>query len=234
MIVNIPKPMDEVKELLADYPRVFILGCGGCPIGCESGGQKRLDELKAELARPGRTVSGTQMIDFLCNKALVGAQLRYQIPALKLSDAVLVVSCGVGVQATSAMIDIPALPANNTLNSQGMQGLWPSTERCDGCGDCVLHLTGGICPITRCAKSLLNGQCGGTHDGKCEVESNRDCAWHLIYERLKALGKLDNLKKLPRLRDYRNWDVSDKDRGTTRWSLEKDPLYKAPKSAGNQ
>lgn len=234
MIVNIPKPIEEVKELLTGYPRVFLLGCGGCPVGCESGGAKRLEELKTDLTKLGYKVSGTQIIDFLCNKALVGSQLRYQVPALKNSDAVLVVSCGVGVQATAVMIDLPALPANNTVNSQGMQGLWPSVERCDGCGDCVLHLTGGICPITRCAKSLLNGQCGGTHNGKCEVETNRDCAWHLIYEKLKSLGKLDNLKKMPKLRDYRNWDVSDKDRTTTRWALEKDSLYRAPKIVSNQ
>ncbi len=234
MIVNVAKPMEELKNLLADYRRVFILGCGGCPLGCETGGPARLEELKAELTRADRSVSGTQMIDFLCNKALVGAQLRYQVPALKNSDAVLVVSCGVGVQATAAMIDLPSLPANNTLNSQGMQGLWPSVERCDGCGDCLLHLTGGICPITRCAKNLINGQCGGTHDGKCEVENTRDCAWHLIYEKLKALGKLDNLKKLPKLRDYRNWDVSDRERHTTRWALEEDQLYQAPKAVGKQ
>ncbi len=234
MIVNVPKPMEELKELLSDYQGVYILGCGGCPIGCESGGRARLEDLKAELIKSGKKVSGIQMIDFLCNKALVGAQLRCRIPALKNSNAVLVVSCGVGVQATAAMIDLPSLPANNTLNSQGMQGLWPSVERCDGCGDCLLHLTGGICPITRCAKSLLNGQCGGTQDGKCEVETQRDCAWHLIYEKLKALGKLDNLKKLPKLRDYRNWEVSDQERKNTRWALEEEQLYRAPKSAGRQ
>jgi len=232
MIVNVPKPIEEVKEALADYEKVFILGCGGCPVGCESGGEPRLAELKKELESAGKKVTGTQIIDFLCNKALVGAQLRYQLPALKNSDAVLVVSCGVGVQATSQMIDLPCLPANNTLSSQGMQGLWPGEERCEGCGDCVLHLTGGICPITRCAKSLLNGACGGSHNGKCEVEKDRDCAWHLIYERLKALGKLDNLKKMPKLRDYRNWDVSDKERTTTRWALEKEVIYKAPKASG--
>lgn len=231
MIVNVPKPFEEVKEALADYKRIFILACGGCPIGCDSGGQKQVNVLKSELSSAGKNISGSQIIDFLCNKALVGAQLRYNIPALKNSDAVLVISCGVGVQASSAMIDIPCIPANNTLNSQGMQGLWPSVERCEGCGDCVLHLTGGICPITRCAKSLLNGQCGGTNKGKCEVESDRDCAWYLIYERLKALNKLDNLKKMPKLRDYRNLDVSDKDRKSTRWALEAETIYQAPKIA---
>jgi len=234
MIVNVPKPLEEVKASLEGYNQVFILGCGGCPIGCESGGESRLKELKEQLSGVGKKVSGIQLIDFLCNKALVGAQLRYQIPALKSSDAVLVVSCGVGVQATSVMIDLPCLPANNTLSSQGMQGLWPSEERCEGCGDCVLHLTGGICPITRCAKSLLNGQCGGTNNGKCEVEPERDCGWHLIYERLKALGKLENYKKMPKLRDYRNWDVSGKERATTRWALEKTEIYRAPKAVSNK
>ncbi len=113
------------------------------------------------------------------------------------------------------------------LFSQGMQGLWPSEERCAGCGDCVLHLTGGICPITTCTKSLLNGMCGGQRDGKCEVDSDRDCGWYLIYNRLKELGRLDNLRKLPPLRDFRKLEVPGNERGTTRWALEKPEIYEA-------
>ena len=228
MIVSVPKPMEEILESLSGARKVFIVACGGCPVGCNSGGEERVQQLAEALSENGIETTGSDTIDFLCNKALVGTRLGYHVPELKAAEAILVVSCGVGVQATAKMIDLPVTPANNTLFSQGMQGLWPSEERCAGCGDCVLHLTGGICPITMCSKSLLNGMCGGQVNGKCEVESERDCGWYLIYNRLKELGKLDNLKKLPALRDHRKMDVPGSERNTTRWALEKSEIYEAP------
>jgi ferredoxin len=228
MIVSEPKPIEEIRESLSDFQTVFILACGGCPVGCKSGGKERIKELTDELGRNGKEITGSAEIDFLCNKALVGTQLEYYLPQLKGSQAILVVSCGIGVQAVGKMIDLPVIPANNTLSSQGMQGLWPSEERCAGCGDCILDLTGGICPITSCSKSLLNGMCGGQHDGKCEVEPERDCGWYLIYNRLKELGRLDNLRRIPPLRDYRKLDVPGPQRETTRWALEKGEIFEAP------
>jgi len=225
MVVNIPKPDKELIDLLDEYKSLFVVACGGCPVGCESGGTERVEELEKLLAKNGKKVTGSALIDFLCNKALVGSKLISYLDPLKNTDAVLVVSCGIGVQATGNIIDLPAVPANDTLSSQGMQGLWPSSERCAGCGTCYLSLTGGICPVTTCSKSLLNGMCGGQHDGKCEVEESRDCGWYLIFNRLKDLGKLDNLKKIPEMRDYRKLDVSDKERTTTRWALEKPEIY---------
>ncbi len=229
MVVNVPKPNEELLEMLGGYRSIFIVACGGCPVGCDSGGQRRVDELAGLLLQNGKKVTGSTQIDFLCNKALVGNRLRYHIAKLGETDSVLVVSCGIGVQATASMVDIPALPANDTLSSQGMQGLWPSSERCAGCGTCYLALTGGVCPITSCSKSLLNGMCGGQHDGLCEVEEKRDCGWYLIFKRLEGLGKLDNLKKIPKLRDFRKQDVSDRERDTTRWAVEKRVIYEAPK-----
>jgi len=229
MIVSEPKPMDEIIESLSDYQTVFILACGGCPIGCKSGGEERILELADALTRSGNEITGSAEIDFLCNKALVGTQLGYYLPELRKSQAVLAVVCGIGVQATAQMIDLPVIPASNTISSQGMQGLWPSEERCAGCGDCLLDLTGGICPMTMCSKSLLNGMCGGQRDGKCEVDADRDCGWYMIYNRLRELGKLDNLKKMPRLRDYRRLDVPGVQRKTTRWALEELEIYEAPK-----
>ena len=228
MIVSVPKPMEEILESLSGAHKVFIVACGGCPVGCNSGGEERVQQLAQALSENGIETTGSDTIDFLCNKTLVGTRLGYHVPELKAAEAILVVSCGVGVQATAKMIDLPVTPANNTLFSQGMQGLWPSEERCAGCGDCVLHLTGGICPITMCSKSLLNGMCGGQVEGKCEVESERDCGWYLIYNRLKELGKLDNLKKLPALRDHTKMDVPGSERNTTRWALEKPEIYEAP------
>ena len=227
MIVSVPKPMDKIMESLSEAQRVFVVTCGGCPVGCKSGGEERAVELAKALSESDREVTGSTMIDFLCNKTLVGTRLGHHLAELKNTQAVLVISCGVGVQATAHMIDLPVVPANDTLFSQGMQGLWPSEERCAGCGDCVLHLTGGICPITTCTKSLLNGMCGGQRDGKCEVDSDRDCGWYLIYNRLKELGRLDNLRKLPPLRDFRKLEVPGNERGTTRWALEKPEIYEA-------
>jgi len=233
MIVSEAKPMAQVTESLSSYQTVFILACGGCPIGCKSGGKERIEELTDALSQNGTQVTGSAEIDFLCNKALVGAQLGYYLPQLRESKAVLAVVCGIGVQATAKMVDLPVIPANNTLSSQGMQGLWPSEERCAGCGDCILDLTGGICPITMCSKSLLNGMCGGQRDGRCEVEPDRECGWYLIYNRLKELGRLDNLKQLPQLRDYRRLDVPGSQRKTTRWALEQTEIYEAPSWASH-
>jgi len=229
MVVNIPKPDGEVLDSLNKFKNIFILGCGGCPIGCDSGGEERLNELADLLKGNDKKVTGKTLIDFLCNKVLVASRLRDYLSNLQETEAILVVSCGIGVQSTNKMVDLPALPANDTVSSQGMQGLWPSTERCAGCGTCYLAYTGGICPITTCSKSLINGMCGGQHDGKCEVEKDRDCGWFLIYNRLKEIGQLDNLKKIPRLRDYRKEDVPDFERVTTRWAVEKEIAYKAPK-----
>jgi hypothetical protein len=230
MVVNVPKPEEELLEMISEYGNPFIVACGGCPVGCDSGGQPRIDEVSALIKKNKKKVAGSIEIDFLCNKALVGTKLRYKIGQLGKADAVLVISCGIGVQATADMIDLPALPANDTLSSQGMQGLWPSSERCAGCGTCYLAYTGGICPITTCSKSLINGMCGGQHEGLCEVEQQRDCGWYRIYSRLKDLGELDNLKKIPKLRDFRKMDVSDSERHTTRWALEKEVMYEADMS----
>ena len=228
MIVSAPRPVEEILGSLSGIESVFIVSCEGCPVGCKSGGQERVDELVGLLGQNGKATTGTAGIDFLCNKALVGTQLGYHMPELCKSQAMLAVSCGIGVQATANVIDLPVIPANDTLSSQGMQGLWPSEERCAGCGDCVLDLTGGICPITACSKSLLNGMCGGQANGKCEVEKDRECGWYLIYNRLKDLGRLDNLRTLARIRDFRRMDVPGAQRKTTRWSIEAFDQYEAP------
>ena len=228
MIVSEPRPMERVLASFSGVETAFIVACGGCPVGCKSGGQERVDELAQILAQAGTRITGSTLIDFLCDKALVGTQLEYHLSALQETEALLVVACGIGVQATGNIIDLPVIPANNTLSAQGMQGLWPSEERCAGCGDCALDLTGGICPITSCSKSLLNGMCGGQKDGKCEVEKERDCGWYKIYNRLQTLGKLDNLRTLARMRDFRKMDIPGAQRKTTRWGIEEIEVYEAP------
>jgi hypothetical protein len=205
MIVSEPKPIEEIVELLSGVETTFIVACGGCPVGCNSGGQERIDALADLLSQDGVQTTGSAEIDFLCNKMLVGSQLGYHIPALKKAQSVLVVSCGIGVQATGNIIDLPVVPASNTLSNQGMQGLWPSEEMCAGCGDCVLGLTVGICPIAHCAKQLLNGPCGGSQGGECEIDPDTPCAWQLIWDRVVELGMEDRLLEIP---PPKNWSRS--------------------------
>ena len=226
------KPTPEIVESLADARKVFVLGCQGCPIGCETGGKPWLDEMTAALTAAGKTVTGAALIDMICNKMIVGVRLGRLIEQVSAADAVLVGSCGVGVQAVGNVVGRRAVPAMNTVCMGDYQGLWPSEERCAECGECLLAYTGGLCPITLCAKSLVNGQCGGTgYDGSCEVSKSRRCGWHMIYERLRDLGRLDDMRRLHTPRDYRKRDISDPNRRTIRWALEmaeEEPKAAAP------
>ncbi len=215
------KPDEEVLESLEGTDAVFILGCQGCPIGCDTGGEPWVRDMTALIEGAGKRVTGSALVDMICNKAIVGIKLGRFVDALKEADAVLVGSCGVGVQATGNMVGRLAVPAMDTICMGDYQGLWPSEERCAECGECMLARTGGLCPITLCAKGLVNGQCGGTgDDGSCEVSPEHRCGWHLIYERLRDLGRLDDMRRLQAPKDFRKRDISDAYRRTVRWALE--------------
>jgi len=215
------KPNDEILESLLDAQKVFILGCKGCPVGCETGGEPWVAEMKSLLESAGKTLTGSALVDMICNKALVGIRLARLVDELAGADAILVGSCGVGVQSAGNMVGRRAVPAMDTICMSDYQGLWPSEERCAECGECLLAYTGGLCPITLCAKSLVNGTCGGTgDDGTCETTPERRCGWQMIYERLEALGRLEDLKRLNAPRDFRKREISDANRGTIRWALE--------------
>ena len=203
MILTEKKPFEEILNSLGKDKNIFLLACNGCPESAETGGEDQILELKKKLEEASKTVVGYAIIDFLCNKVLVSMRLLRHKEKLKKADGILIISCGIGVQAVSSVIEKAVYPALNTISLGGFQGLWPSDERCEQCGDCILDLTGGICPVTFCSKSLLNGPCGGTKDGKCEVDQERDCGWHLIYERLKGTGKLEVLKKHIKPRDHK-------------------------------
>lgn len=215
------KANEEIIESLADVSKVFVLGCQGCPLGCETGGQPWLDEMREALTDAGKKITGTALVDMICNKALVGIKLGRLAEKLASAEAILVGSCGVGVQAVSNIVGRRAVPAMDTICMGDYQGLWPSEERCAECGECMLAWTGGLCPITLCAKSLVNGSCGGTQDdGSCEVSSDRRCGWQMIYERLEQLGRLDDLKRYNAPKDFRKRDISDANRRTIRWAME--------------
>jgi len=220
MLVTEQKPLEEILEAMDGADKILIVGCQGCPEGWETGGPEEVEKLAGQLRESGKEVVGSVMIDFLCNKALVGTRLIRHLDKLRAADALVVSSCGIGVQSTASMVDRPCHPALNTISSAGFQGLWPSAERCQQCSECHLSRTAGICPITTCAKSMLNGPCGGSHEKMCEVEPDRPCGWYRIYERLKEQGRLDNLKKLPDVRNYRKLDIPMKLRSTIRWALE--------------
>jgi ferredoxin len=221
MLFTQNKPIDEVLESLGAESKIFLLACNGCAEVCETGGEKALSAMKAELEKAGKTLTGTALVDFLCNKVLVAARLSQVMDKIKEADSILVLTCGVGVQVVSKVVNKVVHPAANTVSLGGLQGLWPSDERCEACGDCALDYTGGICPITSCAKSLLNGPCGGTHDGKCEVDSEKDCGWQLIYERLEKIGRLENLKKFHKARDHSKMFPSKDLRETSFYDIEK-------------
>jgi hypothetical protein len=182
---------------------VSLSGCNGCAQSSGSGGPKQVAEMKKKLEEAGKIVTGIKVIDFLCSKALVKSALRGRVDQAAAADSVLVLTCGIGIQAVAAALNKPVYPGCNTVNLGGTRGEWEGSERCNECGQCLLFHTGGVCPITACTKSLVSGACGGANKGKCEVSKDRDCGWELIYNRLKAKGQLNRLADMMKPLDHR-------------------------------
>ncbi|MBU0634772.1 MAG: methylenetetrahydrofolate reductase C-terminal domain-containing protein [Candidatus Omnitrophica bacterium] len=221
MLVSELKSMDEIKEILKQEQKIFFLACLGCSDACKSSSKEELDNLEEALKSDGKTITGRVDVDFLCNKVLVKIKFLRNKDKWEGADSILVFSCGVGVQAVSKIIRKTVYPAANTKNLGGFQGVWPGEERCAQCGNCVLDLTAGICPYTSCAKSMLNGPCGGSNEGECEVEKGRDCGWYLIYERLKAINKLADFKKIRPLRDHSRMLPKKETRGLDFYAIDR-------------
>jgi ferredoxin len=204
MIVGKLKPFEEILSSVKEFRNVLILGCGSCVSVCLSGGDREARALARELSNadlPQENARTLRVETFLrlCERDLVKAELR--IPPD--TEAILTLACGAGAQTLSAVFDkLPVIPALNTsfLGALDEPGTW--REKCAGCGDCVLTSTGGICPIARCAKRLLNGPCGGSSKGKCEIDPGVDCAWQLIIDRLTALDRLDEYEKIHPAKDW--------------------------------
>lgn len=213
MITAKRKPFEEIKETVKDYNKIMVLGCETCVAVCQAGGEKEVEILASEL----RLAFGSDGKKVDINEELVIRQCDDEFMAdpaflkkVKEADIILSMACGVGVQHScnyfSRVITekpVRVIPALNTTFMGANLGVGIWEERCLGCGDCVLEKTGGICPVTRCAKSLLNGPCGGSSEGKCEINKDIDCAWHLIIERLEALGELDRIKPVEMYKDWR-------------------------------
>ena len=180
--------------------KVFLLICHGCkeirfP-------EAEVDELKKELAASG-IVTGSFTTDYICNADNLKLRLEKFAAQIEAADTLLVFSCGVGVQTVAELYPTKRVcAACDTYALPGFQGVTPLQYDCRQCGECFLNLTGGICPITACSKSLVNGQCGGAKNGKCEVDPDMECGWERIYQRLKAIGRLDVLKCPIQIRNY--------------------------------
>ncbi len=222
MLVTVRKPIDEITEFLTGERSVFLLGCDGCAAASGTGGEPEILELKAELEERGTKVVDWAVLDFLCQKALIRTGLRPYAEPLRAADSVVVSTCGIGIQATATVLDRPVHPACNTVSLGGIRGEWQGEERCDECGQCFLEYTGGICPLTACAKGLVNGPCGGAKDGRCEVEPDvRRCAWEVIYERLERQGRVDLLRGgSVHVKDYARMRPPKSLRGTRRWAID--------------
>ncbi|TFG64863.1 MAG: hypothetical protein E4H36_01770 [Spirochaetales bacterium] len=205
MITAVQKPFNEIFESVKEYGSLLVLGCGTCVTVCMAGGEKEVGILSSVLRlahKNGGTAADIteDTIERQCDREFFD-DVREKIEK---ADAVLSLACGVGVQYLSELFEgkrvIPGLDTKfygTTLE----QGVW--SERCAGCGSCVLGKFGGICPVARCSKSLLNGPCGGSQDGKCEVDpADLDCGWQLIYDRMKLLGILERLEENEPIKDW--------------------------------
>ena len=188
------KPFDEIKEQLANLDRLFIIGCGTCTTMTKTGGIDQVLEMKERLQELGKRVSGWTVIPTACDE-MTEVAMKENSRAIEDASCILAMPCALGVHRISLYIDRPVIPALDTLfiAVEDMPGYF--CEVCAQCGQCILGETAGICPITACHKGLVNGPCGGTNNGKCEVDKEKDCAWTLIYQRLKDQGRLDLMRK---------------------------------------
>ena len=198
MLITELKNKDMIKSLVKG--KVFVLVCHGCKEIYFP--EHEADELIKELTDEG-IVTGTFITDYICNADNLKVRIAKYAAAIEAADTILVLSCGVGVQTVAAMYENKRVCAGcDTIALPGYQGVTPLEHDCKQCGECFLNLTGGICPLTACSKGLVNGQCGGAKDGKCEVDPNMECGWERIQRKLEKVGRLDALKCPIQLRNY--------------------------------
>jgi len=210
MIVGTRKSLEEITAMLAPFKKVIILGCGECVTVCLAGGQKEVTTLAAQmrLARDSGGGGPEEIVEFTIERQCDKEFFDPVLEQLKDADAVLSMACGVGVNFAAGLAGLEETPIFPALDTSFMgatmeYGKWQ--EMCAGCGTCILDLTGGICPIARCAKTIVNGPCGGSNEGKCEISTEMDCAWALIVERMKQLGTLE---KLEEIQDAKDWTTA--------------------------
>ena len=200
MIIAEQKELTEIQDMIAPYGKILLVGCGTCMTFCSAGGPSEVDGLAEALVSERKDMNVEKSnIPRQCSMKFV-ERLKDKVGDC---EAILSMACGNGVQAVASRFpEKPVLPALNTqfIGIKEEPGIW--IEMCMACGDCILWKTGGVCPVTRCAKSLLNGACGGASEGKCEVSKDRPCAWQEIYHALKRLNMLHYLKEKPQVKDW--------------------------------
>ncbi|KPK98702.1 MAG: hypothetical protein AMJ95_02845 [Omnitrophica WOR_2 bacterium SM23_72] len=205
MVVSEQKSLEDILESLKEYTKIFLVGCGECATTCKTGGQEEIAKMQQDLEKQGKVIVGSCIPGAPCLASQIKTEMAKNIKALKQAEAILVLACGLGVQSVkdNDRWGLAVLPACNTLFGAVMDGQGNFYEKCSMCGECVLDITGGICPITLCAKGLLNGPCGGMNKGKCEVDKDQDCAWVLIYKELEKRNKLGRLKEIRQAKDFK-------------------------------
>jgi len=200
------KAIDELTPLLADKDNLFVIACNKCFKEFETVDEPDCAEFVQIAEAQGKKITGTAKADFLCNKTKAEKNLCEMIP--EGTEHIVVLSCGLGIQTVADVTKMNVVAATNSLNYTGHHGMALTKKACDACAQCYLNVTGGICPIVDCSKSLVNGQCGGAKNGKCEVDPNKDCAWEKINKKLEQQGRIAEFKAQPvQLRDYSKVNV---------------------------
>ena len=195
------KPEEEIDELLTGLGRVFIIGCGTCVTLTNTGGEPEVRAMAEKLSEKGKMVTGQTVLPVACDN-LTGEAMKEHASQIGQADVLLIMTCAFGVQTIARQLKKMVVPALDTIFIGKETALGLFDEVCTQCGTCIIGQTGGICPVTSCHKGLVNGPCGGTDDGKCEIDSNKDCAWTLIYNRLKELDRLNDMRKLQKPRNH--------------------------------
>lgn len=206
MVVGERKPLEEISKMLEGHKKILMLGCGGCVTVCLTGGEDAVRVLASQV-RMAREMNNNPLeiiektVERQCDPEYV-EEIHAIIPEV---EAVISLACGAGVQYVAERYSsTPVYPALNTTFVGGSLKEGYYVEKCQTCGECKLYYTGGICPIARCSKSLLNGPCGGSTKGKCEIDPEVDCAWQLIVDRLKSLGLMDRYEEMMAINDWRS------------------------------
>ncbi|AKL94528.1 methylene-tetrahydrofolate reductase C terminal subunit MetV [Clostridium aceticum] len=202
MIISQKKPFEEVLKFLKDSKKVVVTGCSECATVCKVGGEEELQAMKELLETEGKEVLASIVLEPACNLLNTKKDLKKLKDELSSADAVLSLSCGDGTQTVAKVVKSAVYPGTDTMFIGEIERIGQFEEACRACGECELGWTASICPITKCAKGLINGPCGGAKNKKCEVSSDNDCAWLLIFEKLKESGQLANMMELREPKDF--------------------------------
>lgn len=202
MIVTEKKPFREILESLEGSERIFLVGCADCAALAQTGGAPELEEMTIRLSQSGKQVVGSLLSEGPCHNLRARQEMRNASDEVSRAEAIVVLACGAGVQAVADIFEGPVVPGLNSLFLGNVKRYGWFEERCSTCGECMLADTAGICPVTRCAKALVNGPCGGSQDGLCEVGGNRPCVWAEIFDRIQAQNRQRLLDKYQPMKDF--------------------------------